>query len=94
MFALALSAIQFRNTAFSCHRRAGGNVNLAWMILAFVSTVAGNAVLVGSVANLIVTERAREEYRLSFWNHLRFGLLSTLLVCAAGVPLVYVTGLL
>jgi Na+/H+ antiporter NhaD/arsenite permease-like protein len=64
---------------------------MAWMILAFVSTVAGNAVLVGSVANLIVTERAREAYTLSFWNHLRFGLLSTVLVCAAGVPLVWVT---
>jgi Na+/H+ antiporter NhaD/arsenite permease-like protein len=61
----------------------------AWALVAFVTTVAGNLTLVGSVANLIVAERARAHYELGFFEYLRFGAVSTLLVLAAGVPLVY-----
>lgn len=46
-----------------------------WLLLAAASTLAGNLALLGSVANLIVAEAARREgYRLSFVEHLRFGL--------------------
>ncbi|RDI95335.1 anion transporter [Meiothermus sp. QL-1] len=52
----------------------------AWLLLAAASTLAGNLTLLGSVANLIVAEAARREgYRLSFLEHLRFGLPLTLL---------------
>jgi Na+/H+ antiporter NhaD/arsenite permease-like protein len=47
----------------------------AWLILAAGSTMAGNLTLLGSVANLIVAEVAsRQGYKLSFQEHLRFGL--------------------
>ncbi len=46
-----------------------------WLLLAAASTLAGNLMLLGSVANLIVAEAvAKQGYRLSFWEHLRFGL--------------------
>ncbi|XP_009397932.2 silicon efflux transporter LSI2-like [Musa acuminata AAA Group] len=64
----------------------------AWLILAFVSTVAGNLSLLGSAANLIVCEQARKSelhgYTLSFWAHIVFGLPSTLIVTAIGLPLI------
>ncbi len=59
---------------------------LAWSALAFVSTIAGNLTLIGSVANIIVAEGAKEHYTLGFVEYLRFGLVSTLLVLAAGLP--------
>ncbi|KAG5558622.1 hypothetical protein RHGRI_008535 [Rhododendron griersonianum] len=64
----------------------------AWLILAWVSTVAGNLSLLGSAANLIVCEQARQApilgYNLSFWNHLKFGVPSTLIVTAIGLALI------
>lgn len=59
---------------------------LAWGALAFVSTIAGNLTLIGSVANIIVAEGAKEHYTLGFVEYLKFGLVSTLLVLAAGLP--------
>ena len=47
--------------------------------------MAGNLTLVGSVANIIVAEGAREHDTLGFWEYLRFGALSTLLVLLVGV---------
>lgn len=64
----------------------------AWLILAWVSTVAGNLSLLGSAANLIVCEQARRTqhfgYNLSFWSHLKFGVPSTLIVTAIGLMLI------
>ncbi|KAL5537561.1 hypothetical protein UlMin_002224 [Ulmus minor] len=64
----------------------------AWLILAWVSTVAGNFSLLGSAANLIVCEQARRAkpvgYTLSFWTHLKFGFPSTLIVTAIGLLLI------
>ncbi|KAL1555111.1 silicon efflux transporter LSI3 [Salvia divinorum] len=63
----------------------------AWLMLAWVSTVAGNLSLLGSAANLIVCEQARRAqhfgYNLSFWNHLKFGVPSTIIVTAIGLLL-------
>lgn len=68
------------------------NEKKAWLILAWVSTVAGNLSLLGSAANLIVCEQARRApllgYNLSFWNHLKFGVPSTLIVTAIGLALI------
>lgn len=58
----------------------------AWALLGFVTTVAGNLTLIGSVANIIVAEKARGAYDLGFLEYMRFGLVSTLVVLAAGVP--------
>jgi Na+/H+ antiporter NhaD/arsenite permease-like protein len=57
-------------------------------LLGYVSTVAGNLTLLGSVANLIVAERARQHYQLGFVEYLRFGVASTLVALAVGVPIV------
>ncbi|MBI5488345.1 MAG: anion transporter [Deltaproteobacteria bacterium] len=73
------------------HLSAVGDPGLGWVLLAFTTTVAGNLTLVGSVANIIVAESAREHYALGFREYLRFGFVSTLLVLAAGVPAVWLT---
>lgn len=51
-----------------------------WLLLASSATLAGNLTLFGSVANLIMVESAAiEGYKLSFWEHLRFGLPLTII---------------
>ncbi len=55
----------------------------SWLLLAAGSTLAGNLTLLGSVANLIVAEAAvKQGYRLTFWEHLRFGLPLTVITLA------------
>ncbi len=68
-----------------------GDPDLAWVELAFVTTVAGNLTLLGSMANLIVAERARDAYELGFVEYLRFGVATTFASLAVGVPLLVLT---
>lgn len=63
-----------------------GPGDLGWLLLGYVSTVAGNLTLVGSMANLIVAEAAREHHELGFWEYTRLGVASTLLTLAVGIP--------
>lgn len=50
------------------------------LLLAAGATLAGNLTLFGAVANLITAESAAAAgYRLSFWQHFRFGLPLTLI---------------
>ncbi|TNF35985.1 MAG: hypothetical protein EP329_05670 [Deltaproteobacteria bacterium] len=65
-----------------------GPPELGWVLLGYVTTVAGNLTLVGSVANIIVAERAAADYELGFFEYLRFGAVSTALALAVGVPLI------
>ncbi len=52
----------------------------SWLLLAAGSTLAGNLTLFGAVANLITVEAAAGlGYKLTFWEHLRFGLPLTVL---------------
>jgi Na+/H+ antiporter NhaD/arsenite permease-like protein len=67
-----------------------GSAEVGWVLLAFTTTVAGNFTLLGSVANIIVAERARGSYKLGFLEYLRFGLLSTTLVLILGVTVILV----
>ncbi len=58
----------------------------AWLTLAMASTLAGNLTIVGSVANLIVVERARRlRIEIDFWSYLRIGVPITLATIAVGV---------
>jgi Na+/H+ antiporter NhaD/arsenite permease-like protein len=57
----------------------------AWLTLAMSTTLAGNFTILGSVANLIVTERARHEAPIGFWEYFRVGAPLTLLTIAVGV---------
>ena len=56
-----------------------------WLVLAMSSTLAGNLTVLGSVANLIVIERARREVRITFWEYAKAGVPLTILTMAAGV---------
>jgi Na+/H+ antiporter NhaD/arsenite permease-like protein len=63
----------------------------AWLVLAMSSTLAGNLTITGSVANLIVAQRARREgVEISFWNYFKAGAPLTVVTLAAGVLLLMV----
>ncbi len=58
---------------------------LMWKVLALATTFAGNLTIVGSGANMIVVESAREHIEVSLWDYARFGIPITILTTAAGV---------
>jgi Na+/H+ antiporter NhaD/arsenite permease-like protein len=62
-----------------------------WCLLALASTLAGNLTVVGSVANIIVLELARERVKVGFWQYLRYGVPVTLASLAASVALLLAT---
>jgi Na+/H+ antiporter NhaD/arsenite permease-like protein len=56
-----------------------------WLVIAMSATLAGNLTLVGSVANLIVAERAKAAgIEISFWAYCRAGIPLTLITLAIG----------
>ncbi|OPZ81760.1 MAG: hypothetical protein BWY77_00496 [bacterium ADurb.Bin431] len=58
----------------------------AWLTLAMATTLAGNLTLLGSVANLIVAESAKQRgVLLSFREYLRAGVPITLLTLLWGI---------
>jgi Na+/H+ antiporter NhaD/arsenite permease-like protein len=57
----------------------------AWLTLAMASTLGGNLTLLGSVANLIVVQRARGQAEISFREYARAGIPLTILTVAAGI---------
>lgn len=57
----------------------------AWLTLAMSSTLAGNLTLLGSVANLIVVQKARHAVRISFREYAKAGVPLTILSIAFGV---------
>jgi Na+/H+ antiporter NhaD/arsenite permease-like protein len=61
------------------------NAPQAWLVLAMSSTLAGNLTLLGSIANLIVVERARRDVKISFMEYLKVGVPLTILTIGMGV---------
>jgi len=59
----------------------------AWLTLAMSSTLAGNLTVLGSVANLIVSQRARHQVKITFWEYARVGAPLALLTIAFGIVL-------
>ncbi len=58
----------------------------AWLTLAMASTLAGNFTILGSIANLIVVERARQGgIAIGFWTYFRLGAPLTVITIAIGV---------
>jgi Na+/H+ antiporter NhaD/arsenite permease-like protein len=51
------------------------------------STLAGNLTLLGSIANLIVVERASRHVEITFLEYLKVGVPLTILTIAVGVCL-------
>ena len=62
-----------------------GNGHFFWLLLSMASTLAGNLTITGSVANIIVVEKARAESPISFTEYLRAGVPITLLTMVVGV---------
>ncbi|MDH5671077.1 MAG: SLC13 family permease [Myxococcales bacterium] len=60
------------------------NPTLGWELLAVASTFAGNLTLLGSVANIIVAESARDLGGIGFVEHLKVGLPLALLTTLVG----------
>ena len=57
----------------------------AWLVIAMASTLAGNFTVLGSIANLIVVEKAaRRGVVIGFWDYFRVGAPLTLLTLAGG----------
>jgi len=56
----------------------------AWLALAMSSTLAGNLTITGSVANIIVVERARSEIQIGFGDYFRVGLPLTIATLLLG----------
>jgi Na+/H+ antiporter NhaD/arsenite permease-like protein len=58
----------------------------AWLVIAMAATLAGNLTLVGSVANLIVAQRARARgVEISFWAYLKVGAPLTVVTILIGL---------
>jgi len=64
-----------------------GNPTHAWLALAMSSTLAGNLTVLGSVANLIVIQRARHKVQITFWEYARVGAPITIVTILIGVLL-------
>ena len=57
---------------------------LMWKVLALATTFAGKPTIIGSVANMIVVESAREHLEIGFWDYARFGIPINILTTVAG----------
>jgi len=56
-----------------------------WLLLAMSSTLAGNLTITGSIANIIVIEKAGPEAQISFAEYARVGIPVTLASLTAGI---------
>jgi len=69
----------------------GNHLNLI-LYLAFLTTIAGNLTLFGSVANLIVAQKALTssiKYRFDFWTYFKYGFFTTILFSLIGMAIIY-----
>jgi Na+/H+ antiporter NhaD/arsenite permease-like protein len=58
----------------------------AWLVIAMAATLAGNFTIVGSVANLIVAQRAKARgVEVGFWDYFKVGAPLTLITIAVGL---------
>jgi Na+/H+ antiporter NhaD/arsenite permease-like protein len=62
-----------------------GGAQVFWLLLAMSSTLAGNLTITGSVANIIVVEKVREEQPITFTEYMRAGIPITLLTMVIGI---------
>lgn len=69
-----------------------GNSHLFWLLLAMSSTLAGNLTITGSVANIIVVEKVRDEHPITFKEYMRAGLPITLLTVLVGILWLKIVG--
>lgn len=68
------------------------NPELMWKVMALATTFAGNLTILGSVANIIVVESARQHIKIGFWDYAKIGIPVTLLTTAIGVAILLLIG--
>jgi Na+/H+ antiporter NhaD/arsenite permease-like protein len=61
------------------------NATQFWLLLAMASTLAGNLTVTGSIANIIVIEKARPTVEISFKDYLRVGVPVTIATMVMGI---------
>lgn len=66
------------------------NSKLLWLTLAMSSTLAGNLTIIGSVANIIVFESAREKAKVSFFEYMKVGIPLTILTLIIGIFILWI----
>lgn len=63
---------------------------LLWLSLASAATLAGNATIIGAVANLIVIEVAKKyEVEIGFWQFFKVGIVITLITLIISIIILY-----
>ena len=89
--AILIGSNLFSNVPFVMIARhwveAIGGPHFVWLMLALVSTFAGNLTLFGSVANVIVAQGSQKKCGLGFADFLRAGVPVTLITTAIGVAI-------
>ena len=68
------------------------NPELMWKVMALATTFAGNLTILGSVANIIVVESARQHIKIGFWDYAKIGIPVTLLTTVVGVAILLLIG--
>jgi Na+/H+ antiporter NhaD/arsenite permease-like protein len=68
------------------------NPHHAWLMLAMSSTLAGNLTITGSVANIIVVEKARAEAHIGFLEYMKIGVPVTALTLLVGLGWLAMSG--
>jgi len=63
------------------------NPDLMWKVMALATTFAGNLTIIGSVANIIVVESAREHTEIGFWDYAKYGVPVTVLTSIVGLEI-------
>ena len=63
----------------------------SWLTMTMASTLAGNLTITGSIANMIVIERARHEARVSVRDYLRVGVPVTIITVVVGAIWLWAT---
>jgi Na+/H+ antiporter NhaD/arsenite permease-like protein len=66
------------------------NPELMWLTLAMSSTFAGNFTLIGSVANLIVAEQAKDKVKISFGEYFKVGWILTIITILIGCVILWI----
>lgn len=70
------------------------NDNL-WLALASSATLAGNATIIGAMANLIVIESSeKENIKISFWEFFKVGIITTIITLLLSIALFYIYSLI
>ena len=66
--------------------------DLMWKVMALATTFAGNLTILGSVANIIVVESARDHVEIGFCDYARFGIPVTILTTVVGMIILVLLG--